>query len=124
MQVKLDTLSVLLETFVSDTCKINLMTGRTIFQAVSHLPLKAISLIRAWSVHVEFEVDEVALGQVYLRVLLFPCQYHSTITLHAHTSSGTNSDQSSETQSHPIDMTNNNINNNLVTDISSFLFMT
>jgi hypothetical protein len=41
------------------------------------------------SMHVGFVVDKVALGQVFLRVLrFFPCQYHSTVFLHTHISSG------------------------------------
>jgi hypothetical protein len=39
------------------------------------------------SIHVGFVVDKVALGQIFLLVLVFPCQYHSTIILHTHTSS-------------------------------------
>jgi hypothetical protein len=36
------------------------------------------------SVHVGFVVDRVALGQVFLRVLLaFPYQYHSTAAPHS-----------------------------------------
>jgi hypothetical protein len=31
-----------------------------------------------WSVHVGFVVDKVALGQVFLRVAGFPCQFHSS----------------------------------------------
>jgi hypothetical protein len=33
------------------------------------------------SVRVGFVVDKVALGQVFFRVLVFPCQYHSTVAL-------------------------------------------
>jgi hypothetical protein len=31
-----------------------------------------------------FVVDKVALGWVFLRVLQFPCQYHSTVAVHIH----------------------------------------
>jgi hypothetical protein len=40
------------------------------------------------SVRIGFVVDKVALGQVSLRVLWFPRQYHSTMALHTHVSSG------------------------------------
>jgi hypothetical protein len=40
------------------------------------------------SMHVGFLVEEVTLGQVSHRVLVFPCQYHSTEVLHTHVSSG------------------------------------
>jgi hypothetical protein len=41
------------------------------------------------SVHVGFVMYKVALEKVFLRVLrVFPCQYHSTVALHTHVSSG------------------------------------
>jgi hypothetical protein len=42
----------------------------------------------AGSIHVGFVVDKVVLGQVFLRVFRFPCQYHSTVVLSTHISSG------------------------------------
>jgi hypothetical protein len=41
-------------------------------QAVSRRPVSADALIPVRSVHVGSVVDKVALGQVFLRVLLFP----------------------------------------------------
>jgi hypothetical protein len=38
-------------------------------QAVSRQPLTAEARVRAWSIHVGFMVDKVALGQVFIRVL-------------------------------------------------------
>jgi hypothetical protein len=40
------------------------------------------------SVHVGFVMKKLALGQVFLRFLRFPCQYHSTVAVHTHVSSG------------------------------------
>jgi hypothetical protein len=39
-------------------------------------------------VHVGFIVDKLALGQVSVRVLRFPCQYHSIMALYIYTSPG------------------------------------
>jgi hypothetical protein len=47
------------------------------------------------------------LGQVFFRVLRFPCQFHSTIAFHTHHVVMNNRyvrGRSSETQSHPYDM--------------------
>jgi hypothetical protein len=41
-------------------------------QVVSRRPLTAEARVSAWSIHVGFVVDKVALGQVFLRVLPFP----------------------------------------------------
>jgi hypothetical protein len=38
------------------------------------------------SVHLGFAVDDVVQAQVFLQVLRFPCQYHSTVALHTHIS--------------------------------------
>jgi hypothetical protein len=38
------------------------------------------------SVHVGFVTDKVALGQVFLQVLWFSCQCHSTVSQHTHVS--------------------------------------
>jgi hypothetical protein len=43
-----------------------------------------LSSRRPASVHVEFLLDKVALGQAFLRVHRFPCQYHSTMDLYTH----------------------------------------
>jgi hypothetical protein len=41
------------------------------------------------SIHVEFVVNKVALGQVFLlSSSVFSCQYHSTMVLHANVSPG------------------------------------
>jgi hypothetical protein len=40
-------------------------------QVASHRPLAAEVRVRAWSIHVGFVMDKVALGQVFLRVLRF-----------------------------------------------------
>jgi hypothetical protein len=37
------------------------------------------TLFASWLVRLRFVVEEVALGQVLIRVLLFPCQCHSTV---------------------------------------------
>jgi hypothetical protein len=53
------------------------------------------------SIHVGFMVDKIALRQVFLRVLRFPCQCHSTVALQTHIIWGMNnmfdSGSSSET---------------------------
>jgi hypothetical protein len=57
--------------------------------AVNYRRLAAEAQVRAQLVHVGIVIDEVALLQVFLRVFsLLPCQYHSTVTVHAHTLSG------------------------------------
>jgi hypothetical protein len=48
-------------------------------QAVSRRPFTTAIWVRAQVNPVVFVVDKVALGQVFLRVLRFPCQYHSTV---------------------------------------------
>jgi hypothetical protein len=48
---------------------------------VASLSLQRLWFV-AWSVHMGFVVDKVALGQD------FPCQYHSTMDLHTHISGG------------------------------------
>jgi hypothetical protein len=45
--------------------------GRAMAQVVSRWPLTAETRVRSRSVHVEFVVDKVALGQVFPRVLRF-----------------------------------------------------
>jgi hypothetical protein len=50
--------------------------------------ITGLSLWKPWSVHVEFVVDKVALGQVLLWVLQFSRQYHSTEAVHTHILSG------------------------------------
>jgi hypothetical protein len=45
--------------------------GRAMVQVVSRRPLTAEAQVRAWSIHVGFVVDKMALGQVFLRVLRF-----------------------------------------------------
>jgi hypothetical protein len=48
-------------------------------QAVSRRPLTAAAQVRVQVNPVGFVVDKVALGQVFLRVLWFSHQYHSTM---------------------------------------------
>jgi hypothetical protein len=48
-------------------------------QAVSHRPLTTEAWVRAQVNPVGFLVDKVALGQVFLRVIQFSRQYHSTV---------------------------------------------
>jgi hypothetical protein len=65
------------------------LDGRAMAQAVSRRPLTASPGFTPGTIHVGFVVDKVALGQFFLRLLrVFPCQYHSTVVLHTHTSSG------------------------------------
>jgi hypothetical protein len=49
----------------------DLTQGRAMAQAVSHRPLTAAAWVRAQVNPVEFVVDKVALGQVFLRALRF-----------------------------------------------------
>jgi hypothetical protein len=42
-------------------------------------------------VHVEFVVDKVALGQVFLSFSVFPYHYHSSVALYTHVTWGMNS---------------------------------
>jgi hypothetical protein len=46
--------------------------GGTIAQAVSRWLPTAAALVRAWSGHVEFMLDKVALGQVFPEYFVFP----------------------------------------------------
>jgi hypothetical protein len=53
--------------------------GRAMAQVVSRRPLTAEARGSVpGQVHVRFVVDKVALGQVFLRVVGFPCRFHST----------------------------------------------
>jgi hypothetical protein len=80
--------------------------GRAMAQVVSRLPLT-----RPWSVRVGFVVHKVALGQGFLRVLLFSpsISYHHGYP-YSYTTWGMNNSpaggRSAETSSHPIDMDN------------------
>jgi hypothetical protein len=57
--------------------------GRATAQAVSFWLLTAEARVRPQVNTVGFVVDNVGLGQVFLRVLLvFPCQYHPTAVLY------------------------------------------
>jgi hypothetical protein len=53
-------------------------------QAVSSRRLATEALVRSWDSSCWF----VALEQVSIRVFHFACQYHSTVVLHRHVSSG------------------------------------
>jgi hypothetical protein len=58
-------------------------------QEIRSRPLTAETRVRAWAFRVGFVVDEVALGMVFSpSFYIFPCQYHSTVALRAHVSSG------------------------------------
>jgi hypothetical protein len=54
-----------------------------IAQAVSHRPLTSKARFDPSAVHVGFMVIKVALTQGFLRVLLSPCQPHSTVAPYA-----------------------------------------
>jgi hypothetical protein len=56
--------------------------GHAIDQAVSRLLPTAAARIRAWSGHVGFVVDKVALGQVFSEYFGFPCQLSFQQILH------------------------------------------
>jgi hypothetical protein len=80
--------SQLMLSFCSNTCLIktqNTWIHYHIIQTVSCGPLVAEAHI---CVHVRFVVDKVALGQAFPSYLVFTCQYHSTVALHTHISSG------------------------------------
>jgi hypothetical protein len=67
----------------------SLQPGRTMAQAVIRRPLTAEARVHARSAHVEFVVDKVALGQVFLRVLRFsPVKYNSTVAVQLIASGG------------------------------------
>jgi hypothetical protein len=53
--------------------------SRAMAQAVSSRSLAAAAWVRAQVNPVGFAVDKVALGKVFLRSSVFPCQYHSTV---------------------------------------------
>jgi len=54
-----------------------LSCGRAMAQAANHWPLTAEAEFIPGSVHAGFVVDKVALGQDFLQILQFSCQYHS-----------------------------------------------
>jgi hypothetical protein len=58
--------------------RLKLDTGHAVAQAVSRRPLTAVAGFAFGSVHVGFVMEKVALGQVFLRVLLFslPVSFH------------------------------------------------
>jgi hypothetical protein len=58
--------------------------GPAMAQAVSRRPLTAEARVCPGSIDVGFVVDKLALGQIFLQVLRFPCQYHSTVALQTH----------------------------------------
>jgi hypothetical protein len=70
-------------------------------QAVSRWPVTAEARVRLWVSHVGFAVDKEALELVFVRVLVFLCQYHSTVAPYSYVNWGMNSrpigDRSSET---------------------------
>jgi hypothetical protein len=53
--------------------------GCAMAQAVSRRPLTVVARVRTRVSPVGFVVDKVALGHVFLRVLWFSRQYHSTV---------------------------------------------
>jgi hypothetical protein len=58
-------------------------------QAICCQPLTSEARVYARSVHIGFLMDKVALGKYFIRVFqFFPCQYHYTVALHTHMSSG------------------------------------
>jgi hypothetical protein len=60
------------------------LKSRVMAQAVSRRALSAEAQVCAGSVHVGSMVDKVTLEQAFLRVLWFPYQHKSTMTLHTH----------------------------------------
>jgi hypothetical protein len=60
--------------------RLKLDTGRAVVQAVSRRPLTAVAGFAFGSVHMGFVMEKVALGQVFLRVLMFslPVSFHRT----------------------------------------------
>jgi hypothetical protein len=74
------------ENYVQRRSKVDLVlkNGRATTQAVSRCLLPRSPGFAPGSTHVGFVVDKVVLGQVFLRVLRFPCPYHSTVVLHTH----------------------------------------
>jgi hypothetical protein len=58
--------------------------GRAIAQAVSRRFPTAAARVRAWSGHVGFVVDKVALGKVFSKYFGFPCQSSFHQILHPH----------------------------------------
>jgi hypothetical protein len=57
-------------------------------QMVSHWCLTVGPGFTSESVHVRSVMDKMAMGQVFLRILWLSHQYHSTVALHSHISSG------------------------------------
>jgi hypothetical protein len=68
--LELSYLRFLMFTFFRDI-QANPFPGRAMAQAVNRRPLTAAVRVRAWVNPMEFAVDKVALGQVFLRVLRF-----------------------------------------------------
>jgi hypothetical protein len=70
--------------------KLNLCFSCEMAQVVSRRPLTAEAWVcirlSLWG----FVVDKVVLVQIYLRVLGFSCQYHSTMVLYIHVTRGMN----------------------------------
>jgi hypothetical protein len=62
--------------------------GRAVAQAVSRWLPTASAGVRARSGHVEFVVDNVALGQVFFEYFGFPCQLSFHQFLHHHNNPG------------------------------------
>jgi hypothetical protein len=58
---------------------VSFMKGHAMAQAVSHQPLTMAACVRAQVNPVGSVVDKVALGQVFLQLLRFSCQYYSTV---------------------------------------------
>jgi hypothetical protein len=65
---------------------LNRYLGSAIAQAVSHCLPTAVARVRTRSVHVEFVVDKVTLGQVFSEYIGFPCQssFHQILQPHNH----------------------------------------
>jgi hypothetical protein len=62
--------------------------GRAIVQAFGRRLTTAAPRVRAWSGHVGFVVDKVALGQVFYEYFGFPCQSSIHQILHPHNHPG------------------------------------
>jgi hypothetical protein len=68
--------------------EVNAHYGRATAQAVSCWPLTAEARLRSWVSPCGIYDGRSGTGTVLLRVLQFPCQYHSTVPLHTHISPG------------------------------------
>jgi hypothetical protein len=103
---------------LSISVKQTLFLDRAMAQVVSSRPLKAESRVRARVFPCRICGGQSCTGiGIFPSSSVLPCQYHSTVAPYSYIIRGMNNRpvgvSSSETQSHPIDMNNNN--NNVIT---------